>query len=143
MTNQRPTARIVRGTSTVSTTNDEKWVSGKDTNFVVEACKNLLAAKRIDTEHAAISITSELRSIFISGLQLNGDTIDIDMLRYIDERLFENVKYLIASILQYGRNDMIKTLIVRQFENVGGVIEYQCDESSRIKITKIIEEVCK
>lgn len=113
-------------------------------NQHIEECKMLFYAKLIDSERAASLIVAEMRSHYISKMQTGNDCITVDALQYIDQVLFDDMRYLVNSILQYGPNDTIKSVMKRSVENTLSIIEeYSLSDEDKETLYNMIDEVCR
>lgn len=132
-------------TSVISTfVKNSTYGAFKYVNQHIEACKTLFYSKMIDSERAASLIVAEMRSHYISKMQTGNDCITVDALQYIDQILFNDMRYLVNSILQYGPNDDIKNVMKRAVDNTLSIIEeYNLSDEDKETLYNMIDEVCR
>lgn len=132
---------VVMGNDAISpVASGKKNINSMD-DSIVAICKKLIREKKLNADRAASIITGEIRTLFIRNLQKNGEGINIEAIQYLDEILFDDMKYLIYSSLSFTSNDEVKEMIRHLIENVCSYLEYKLNEETKKQINDIIDEV--
>lgn len=93
---------------------------------------------KIDAGTAGSCITGKIRSLFITGIEKGNDTFDIESLKYFDNILFNDMKYLISSAFFYGSDDRLMRIITDNIDNVCATVDYKLSDEMNGEIRDIL-----
>ena len=96
---------------------------------------------RMNADMAASSIVNLIRVAFINGLDKKDDAFGIESLIYMDNILFNSMRYLIASIFTYGSSNEVIDMINRMIINTCSIIDYPLTDEGNNQIGKILTTI--
>lgn len=102
---------------------------------------NILKERRVPAEGIASSVVGKIRYMYIESL-LTEDKFDIETLKYLDSILFNNMIYLISSVIVYGGNPIITKHIKESIVEVCSIIDYDLSQEGLEQIYAVVDEIC-
>lgn len=116
-------------------------------DYIVINAYNEAAKGRIPLQTAASIIVGRIRVCFIEGIALfegNGDpTFNVDAVRYVDEVLFNDLIYILASVLRYGGKSacLKRSQVLKMIRDTAKLIEYNINEDYYNRIDSMLKVV--
>ena len=116
-------------------------------DYIVINAYNEAAKGRIPLQTAASIIIGRIRVCFIEGIALfegNGDpTFNVDAVRYVDEVLFNDLIYILASVLRYGGKSacLKRSQVLKMIRDTAKLIEYNISEDYYNRIDSMLKVV--
>ena len=130
-----------------SNTTSKSSSNNASIDFIVVNAYNSAARQQIPVTRAASIITGRIRVKFTEGIKslsenaVNG--FDISSLKYLDEVLFDNMQYIVASVMHYGSKGSAITLsqCMKMIRDTANLIDYKLNQNSYEEIEKILKVV--
>ena len=131
----------------VVTSSRDKKDDKQPVDYIVINAYNEAAKGRIPIQTAASIIVGRIRVCFIEGIALfegNGDpTFNVDAVRYVDEVLFNDLIYILTSVLRYGGKSacLKRSQVLKMIRDTAKLIEYTIGEDYYNRIDSMLRVV--
>lgn len=116
-------------------------------DFIVLNTYNATMLNKIPADKAASIIVGRIRVKFVEGIKTNPENepveFDIQSLKYLDDVLFEDLEYLIRSVLYFGTNGVcIKvSQCMKMIRDTANLIYYKLGQTAYNEIEGILKVV--
>ena len=116
-------------------------------DYIVINAYNSAAKFQIPIERAASIITGRIRVRFVEGIRnfVENDVhgFEVSNLQYLDEVLFNNLEYIVFSVMKFGSKGSCITMAqcLKMIRDTAKMIDYKIDQNSYDEIEKILKVV--
>lgn len=142
-----PSSPIKIKQQSTSSDNTNQKSNNASIDYIVVNAYNSAARALIPVDKAASIITGRLRVKFVEGIKSFSENdvseIDISSIKYLDEVLFNDLEYIICSVMRFTAKGSCITLsqCMKMIRDTAKMVDYKIDQESYNEMEKIMKVV--